>query len=47
MNYSELIKAQKMRGLGERASIQESKECYRQVARQHNPDAGGEESEAM
>lgn len=47
MNYSELSKAQKMLGLGERASIKEIKDRYRELARQHHPDAGGEESEAM
>lgn len=47
MNYGELLKAQKMLGLGERASLQEIKERYRELARQHHPDAGGEESEAM
>jgi curved DNA-binding protein CbpA len=46
MNYNELLKAQKMLGLGERASLSQIKERYRELARQHHPDAGGE-SEAM
>jgi curved DNA-binding protein CbpA len=47
MEFSELHKAQKLLGLGERASLKEIKERYRDLARQHHPDAGGVESEAI
>lgn len=47
MNYSELLKAQKMLELGERASLKEIKDRYRELARQHHPDAGGEEHRSM
>lgn len=47
MRYGELLKAQKLLGLGERASLKEIKERYRELARHHHPDAGGEESAAM
>lgn len=47
MNYSQLLKAQKLLGLGDRASLKEIKERYRDLARQNHPDAGGGKSEAM
>ena len=47
MNYSELLQAQELLGLGERASLKEIKERYRELARQHHPDAGGEENLTM
>lgn len=47
MDYSELRQAQKLLGLGDRASLKEIKERYRELARQHHPDAGGAESQAM
>lgn len=47
MDYNELLKVQQLLGLGERASLKEIKERYRQLARQHHPDAGGEENQAM
>lgn len=47
MNYSELLKAQKILGLGERASLKEIKDRYRELAWQHHPDAAGAENQAM
>jgi curved DNA-binding protein CbpA len=47
MDYSELRQAQELLGLGERASLKEIKERYRELARQHHPDAGGEENQVM
>jgi curved DNA-binding protein CbpA len=47
MDYSELLQAQKLLGLGDRASLKEIKERYRELARKHHPDAGGAESQAM
>ena len=47
MNYQDIKNATQLLGFGERASLKEVKERYRELARQHHPDAGGEESEAM
>ena len=47
MEYKELRQAQKLLGLGERASLKEIKDRYRKLARQHHPDAGGVESQAI
>ncbi len=47
MDYSELLKAKELLGLGERASLKEIKDRFRDLARQNHPDAGGEQSAAM
>jgi|LGVD01.1.fsa_nt_gb curved DNA-binding protein CbpA len=47
MNYQDIKNATQLLGFGERASLKEVKERYRELARQHHPDAGGEENEAM
>ncbi|APG28784.1 molecular chaperone DnaJ [Syntrophotalea acetylenivorans] len=47
MDFSELHEAQQLLELGDRASLKEIKERYRELARRHHPDAGGEQSARM
>jgi DnaJ-class molecular chaperone len=47
MTYQELRQALNVFGLGERASLDEIRRRYRELVRQHHPDAGGEDPAAI
>jgi DnaJ-class molecular chaperone len=47
MTYQELRQALAIFELGERASLEEIRHRYRDLARRHHPDAGGEDAAAM
>ncbi len=48
MTYRELKAALRVLGLGERATVQEIKTRYRELAKQHHPDGGnGAKSEEI
>ena len=47
MTYQELRQALAVFELGERASLDEIRRRYRDLARRHHPDAGGEDAQAI
>ena len=47
MTYQELRQALAIFELGERASLEEIRHRYRDLAKRHHPDAGGEDAAAI